>query len=146
MGTEGQRFTHVAEVARGASRREGVRIQDSHNGLSVRQKPRDTGIEEAASDGGRGGLVPRRSASAIEGKRGSALAARISELSLGRSLGLAALRTAVELEVFDHLRDVPRSVGEVAREIGCQPAPLARVLRALFNQGLIRGGARKDSP
>jgi hypothetical protein len=47
-----------------------------------------------------------------------------------------AIATAAELGVADALSE-PRSIAELAGALGCQPAPLARVLRVLVGEGLL---------
>ncbi|MCI4352645.1 MAG: methyltransferase domain-containing protein [Thermoplasmata archaeon] len=56
---------------------------------------------------------------------------------LERSLGLAALRAAIELEVFDHLEETSRPIALVAQEVGCDASSLARLLRISTLQELV---------
>ncbi len=69
-------------------------------------------------------------------------AAQIFALTLARSIGLAALRSAVQLEVFDHLGKKPRKASDLARELDLNTDRLRRLLRVLSNQGLVREAPR----
>ncbi|GII80552.1 hydroxyneurosporene-O-methyltransferase [Sphaerisporangium rufum] len=50
---------------------------------------------------------------------------------------LAAIRTMVELECAEHLRDGPLAVAELAERCGAHAPSLARVLRTLASMGLL---------
>ncbi|MBB5120321.1 SAM-dependent methyltransferase [Streptomyces eurocidicus] len=64
-------------------------------------------------------------------------AALLVDMALGH-LASAALRTAVEYRVADHLADGPLHPEELARRTGTRGAHLCRVLRFLASRGVFR--------
>ncbi|MFV8126948.1 methyltransferase [Streptomyces syringium] len=75
-------------------------------------------------------------------------AALLVDLALGH-LASAALRTAVDHRIADHLADGPLHPGELARRTGTSGTHLGRVLRFLASRGVFRedhGGAFHLTP
>ena len=68
----------------------------------------------------------------------------VSELiSLGDLVRPLAIRTAVRLRIFDHLRSTPIKVSTLARKINVDNNSLKRLLEALCNIGFLHVSAAK---
>ena len=78
-----------------------------------------------------------------EGARSPDPVRRILDLLAGKWL-TAAISAAATLGIPDALADGPKSLARLARELGCEPSALTRLLRVLVGEELLRENAERE--
>lgn len=67
----------------------------------------------------------------------ASVAARVFGLSTAPQVQLFVVRAALQLEIPDHLDSSPKTAGQLGETLGCPPATLYRLLRALTLAGVV---------